>query len=62
MRLRTDTGCEIVWGRAPGTETASEVPAVQKLAVLQYAFDHAGRIDAGAAHAIDLRGDFTVAR
>lgn len=62
VRLRTDTGCEIVWGRAPGTETASEVPAVQKLAVLQYAYDHGGRIDAGAAHAIDLRGDFTVAR
>ncbi len=62
VRLRTESGCEIVWGRAPGAETASEVPAVQKLAALQYAYDHFGRIDAGAAHVIDLRGDFTIAK
>jgi hypothetical protein len=62
IRLRTDRGREIVWGRAPGEEGASEVPAAQKLAALQYAFERFKRIDAGAEHVIDLRGDIAVAR
>lgn len=60
IRFSTDTGCAVVWGRQPGEETASEVPATQKLAVLQHAFDRTGRIDAGQSTSIDLRGDFTL--
>lgn len=60
IRFATDAGCAVVWGRAPGEETASEVPAMQKLAVLQHAFDRTGRIDAGKSTSIDLRGDFTL--
>jgi hypothetical protein len=60
IRFATDTGCAVVWGRAPGEESASEVPSTQKLAVLQLAFDRTGRIDAGQPTSIDLRGDFTL--
>jgi hypothetical protein len=62
LRMRTDRDREIVWGRAPGKESATEVPAVQKLAALQMAFDRSGRIEGGAPNAIDLRGDLTVTR
>jgi len=60
IRFSTDTGCAVVWGCEPGKEKASEVPASQKLAVLQHAFDRTGRIDAGQSTSIDLRGDFTL--
>jgi len=60
IRFSTETGCAVVWGCEPGKETASEVPASQKLAVLQHAFDRTGRIDAGQSTSIDLRGDFTL--
>ncbi|NBQ14706.1 MAG: hypothetical protein EBU31_08885, partial [Proteobacteria bacterium] len=62
LRMRTDRGREIVWGRAPGKESATEVPAIQKLAAMQMAFDRSGRIEGGAPNAIDLRGDLTVTR
>jgi hypothetical protein len=62
LRMRTDRGREIVWGRAPGKESATEVPAIQKLAALQMAFDRSGRIEGSAPNAIDLRGDLTVTR
>ena len=62
LRMRTDRGREIVWGRAPGKESATEVPAIQKLAALQLAFDRSGRIEGSAPNAIDLRGDLTVTR
>lgn len=62
LRMRTDRGCAITWGRAPGKESAAEVPASQKLGMLQLAFDRTGRIDAGAPNALDLRGDMSVAR
>jgi len=62
LRMRTDRNREIVWGRAPGKESATEVPAVQKLGALQLAFDRSGRIEGGAPNAIDLRGDLTVTR
>jgi hypothetical protein len=62
LRLRTDRGCEITWGRAPGKESAAEVPSSQKLGALQLAFDRMGRIDASAPNALDLRGDLTMAR
>ncbi len=60
VRLRTDAGREIIWGRTPGKEGAAEVPAVQKLAALQYLFDHSGRIDAGCEQVLDLRADIAV--
>ena len=62
LRMRTDRGREIVWGRAPGKESATEVPAIQKLAAMQMAFDRSGRIEGGAPNVIDLRGDLTVTR
>lgn len=60
IRLQSDRGCTIVWGRAPGKETAAEVPAMQKIAALQAAFDRTGHIDGGARENLDLRGDVTV--
>ena len=60
LRLKSDRGCEIVWGRAPGKESASEVPASQKLAALQLAWEKGKHIDAGAREALDLRGDVTL--
>jgi hypothetical protein len=57
----SNKNCKIIWGRAPGKETASEVPATQKLAVLELAFAKSGRVDTGAAE-LDLRGDLTCAR
>ena len=62
IRLATDRGCELVWGRAPGDESPAEVPAMQKLGALQLAFDRSGRIDGGDRTSIDLRGDYTLAR
>jgi len=60
LRLRSDRGCEIVWGRAPGKESAAEVPASQKLAALQLAWEKGKHIDGGAHDALDLRGDVTL--
>lgn len=62
VRLRTEAGCELVWGRTPGHEGASEVPAHQKLAALQFLHDRYGRIDAGCEQALDLRSDVVGAR
>jgi hypothetical protein len=62
IRLRTDRGGEITWGHAPGRETVSEVPAIQKLGALQLAWDRTGHIDGGAAESLDLRGDVTLGR
>lgn len=60
LRLQSDRGCAIVWGCAPGKESAAEVPAMQKVAALQAAFDRTGHIDGGAREALDLRGDVIV--
>ena len=60
LRFRTDRGGEITWGRAPGREDATEVPASQKLGAMQLAFDRSGHVDGGAASALDLRGDVTL--
>lgn len=62
VRLRTDKGCELVWGRTPGQENAAEVPAHQKIAALQYLYDHYRRIDAGCEQVLDLRSDVVGAR
>ena len=61
VTVLSNKNCKIIWGRAPGKETASEVPATQKLAVLELAFAKSGRVDTGAAE-LDLRGDLTCAR
>lgn len=62
VRLRTERGCELLWGRTPGQESASEVPAHLKLAALQYLHDHHGRVDAGCEQVLDLRSDVIGAR
>ena len=62
MDLRTDTGCTIVWGRAPGDEAAVEVPAEQKLKYLAYLHESCGRVDAGCASQLDLSVDYVGSR
>ncbi len=62
VRLRTESGCTLIWGRAPGQERAAEVPAHQKLAALEYLYDHYKRIDAGCEQTLDLRSDVVGAR
>lgn len=62
VRLRTERGCELIWGRSPGSEGAAEVPALQKLAALQYLYDRLGRLDAGREQTLDLRSDVVRAR
>lgn len=58
LRLKTTRGCSIKWGRAPGREGASEVPARQKLDYLAWLNDHSGRIDAGCEDQLDLLNDY----
>jgi len=62
VRLRSDRGCELIWGRSPGKEGALEVPSHQKVAALQYLHDRHGRIDAGCQQVLDLRSDVVGAR
>jgi hypothetical protein len=62
MDLLTDTGCRIVWGRAPGEEAAAEVPAAQKLKYLAYLHESCGRVDAGCTSQLDLSVDYVGSR
>jgi hypothetical protein len=62
MDLLTDTGCRIVWGRAPGEEAAAEVPAAQKLRYLAYLHESSGRVDAGCSNQLDLSVDYVGSR
>lgn len=62
MDLLTDTGCRIVWGRAPGEEAAVEVPAAQKLKYLAYLHESCGRVDAGCTRQLDLSVDYVGSR
>jgi hypothetical protein len=62
VRLRTPRGCAIKWGRAPGREGASEVPARQKLEYLDWLHQHYGRIDAGCEEQLDLLSDYVGVR
>ena len=56
MTLLTDRGCEIVWGRGPGDQTASEVATDQKLQYLDYHHSEYGHIDRGFPRRLDISG------
>jgi len=62
LRFKTGRGCTVKWGRAPGREGASEVPARQKLEYLGWLNDHYGRIDAGCEDQLDLLSDYASVR
>ncbi len=61
IRLVTDRDCTIVWGRAPGDEAGSDVPASQKLSYLDYHYEQYGHIDRGLEE-LDITGDVVVGR
>ncbi len=61
IRLITDRNCTIAWGRAPGDEAGSDVPAVQKLSYLDYHYEQYGHIDRGLEE-LDITGDVVVGR
>lgn len=61
IRLITDRGCTITWGRAPGDEAGGDVPALQKLSYLDYHHDQYGHIDRGLEE-LDITGDVVVGR
>lgn len=61
IRFVTDRNCTITWGRAPGDEAGSDVPAVQKLSYLDYHFEQYGHIDRGLEE-LDITGDTVVGR
>jgi hypothetical protein len=60
--LVTQSGGQIVWGRAPDDRSVAEVPTETKLATLDYLQRSNGRIDAGGGRVIDLRGDLVTLR
>jgi len=60
--LITGRDARIRWGRAPGEGSAAEVPTHQKLAYLQFLYDHYGRIDALGDGELDLTGDYVGSR
>ncbi len=61
LRLVTDRGCTILWGRAPGEEQGGDVPAAQKLSYLDYHHSEYGHIDRGLQE-LDITGDVVVGR
>lgn len=54
IKLRTDRGCTIIWGGAPGEEPALETLAQEKLHRLSYLFQSRGRIDADGVRELDI--------
>jgi hypothetical protein len=50
----TDRGSRIVWGSAPGEETAGEATAERKLSYLAYQAEHQGHIDGGYEGELDV--------
>lgn len=52
--ILTDRGSRIVWGSAPGEETAGEATAEKKLSYLDYQADHQGHIDGGYSGELDV--------
>jgi hypothetical protein len=60
--LVTDRGCRIIWGREPGAESVSEVPAARKLQYLDYHYQEHRHIDRGFAHELDITGDIVLGR
>ena len=61
IRMITDRGCTITWGRAPGDEAGGDVPALQKLSYLDYHHDQYGHIGRGLDE-LDITGDVVVGR
>ncbi len=62
IRLITDRGCAVLWGRAPGDERGGEVPAEQKIRYLDYHDEHYGHIDRGFLQELDVTGDVVIGR
>ena len=62
IRLVTDRGCVVLWGRSPGDEYGGEVSADQKLSYLNYHDEHYGHIDRGFLREIDITGDVVIGR
>ncbi len=62
IRLVTDRGCVVLWGRSPGDEYGGEVSADQKLSYLDYHDEHYGHIDRGFLREIDITGDVVIGR
>ncbi len=56
MTLLTDRGCEIIWGRGPGDQTAGEVSTDQKLQYLDYHHSEYGHIDRSFPRRLDISG------
>ncbi|MDY7108090.1 MAG: hypothetical protein SYC29_05585 [Planctomycetota bacterium] len=50
----TDRASRIVWGSAPGEETAGEADAGRKLSYLDYQAEHQGHIDGGYEGELDI--------
>jgi hypothetical protein len=56
----TDHGSRIVWGSAPGEETAGEATAERKLSYLNYQAEHQGHIDGGYEGELDITSPYGV--
>ncbi len=62
LRLVTDRGCSILWGRPPGDEQAREVTADRKIEYLDYHYSQYGHIDRGFLRELDVTGEVVVGR
>ncbi len=62
ISLRTDRGCVIRFGRAPGAEGGAEVPAERKLKYLDYHYEQYGHVDRGFLRELDVTGDVVIGR
>lgn len=62
LRLLTNRGTTIVWGRAPGAERTGEVAAAQKLAYLDFSYESFGHVDRNCPRELDITGDIVVGR
>jgi len=56
LKIITDSGCKIIWGRGPNDAIPAEVTAQQKLAYLDYHFREYGHIDRGFPNRLDISG------
>lgn len=62
VRMLTNRGTAIRWGRAPGEERAAEVPAAMKLDYLMLHYRKYGHIDGGLSGEVDVSQDVAVVR